>query len=339
MSTKTTFASGKFEKTAKKTRVSNRNDRYNLDALKERLANDPAAALDVFALAGVPSELIEHARQTGRERATGAPCPICGGVDRFKLVRPKDGGAGWLAFCRQCGGGGRSYTPLDFYQNALRMDVNAAIRGIVDALDGAPSLLTPKHALTIQAAPPITAEPSARPQSDPAPETSKKGLRVVPEAEARPETRDYIYRDENSAPVFNARRVDFYDKTTGERVAIERNGAIVDKSIFSLVPDGAGGWTYSKGLDRATIPPYNAPELAAPACQSVYIAEGEKSAEKLRAALADMQGEAVATTTGAASNAGRWTQYAPRYLAEKLVYILADNDAPGRAAAEVIANA
>lgn len=320
----------------KKTKA-NRNDRYDLDALKARLLDDDAA-LDVFALAGVPSELIEHARQTGRERGAGAPCPICKeGTNRFSLIRAKDGGQ-WIAHCRHCG---RSYSPLDFYMTARGLDLNAAVREIVDALDGSNvnAMRMTKNDVVIQSAPPITAKPSARSQDDHAPGTSKKGLRVLPERDAEKRTIDYIYRDENGAPVFNARRVDFYDRTTGERVAIDRDGATVDKSILSLVPNGAGGWKPSKGLDRATIPPYNAPELFAPACQCVYIVEGEKSAERLKRALAGYEGERVATTTGATSNAGHWRQWAPRVLSGKGVFVLADHDAPGRKAAETIAEA
>lgn len=321
-------------------------DRYSVEALRERLQSDDRAALFVFSLAGVNPDLIEATAKAGREVATGKPCPICGGADRFKIVRPKDGAGVWAGYCRQCDGG-RAYSPIDLYMTVKGLDLNAAVREIVNALDGAPPTsngypMRKNDAMTMREND-VVIQSAQGTRARIAPTTSanesKHGRRVMPENAVEKRFTDHVYRDANGAPVYNARRVDFFDPSTGERVAIDRNGNVKDKDFLALIPNGRGGWIASKGMNRAAIPPYNYPELLAPECGRVFIVEGEKAADALGRALADMGGESVATTTGAGGNAGSWEQWGPECLTGKAVFILADNDGPGMKAANDAAEA
>lgn len=58
-------------------------------------------------LCGVPSRVIDDAE--GRKEGPGAPCPYCGGTDRFKII-DLDGNV--QIFCRQACFDGRKFGDL-----------------------------------------------------------------------------------------------------------------------------------------------------------------------------------------------------------------------------------
>lgn len=296
-------------------------DRYNVDELKERLKED-RDALDVFGLAGVDSSLIDYVRDKGRERSKGAPCPVCGGEDRFTLLRARDAGQ-WAAYCRGCD---RSYTPLDLLMTTQGLDLNEAVREIVDTLDGAdvPAFQQQRRA------------PSAVFSTE---RRTKHGRRIIPEEEATARKLEHVYKTETGAPVYKVERVEYYDLNR-ERVAIDRNGKTEEKKIVSYDWNGEQ-WEYSRNRDRSTVPPYNLDKLAKQrekkdSFRLIYIVEGEKTADRLQRALESMEGEAVATTTGAATNARLWKQWGD-YLNGALVFVCPDNDEQGRQAGAIIA--
>jgi hypothetical protein len=90
-------------------------------------------------------------------------------------------------------------------------------------------------------------------------------------------------------------------------------------------PDGAGGWIYK--LDGVRRVPYRLPELmAADPGEIVYLVEGEKDVDRLRA------GGLVATCSP--MGAGKWRKEYAEVLAGRKVVIIPDNDDPGRAHAQ-----
>ncbi len=85
-------------------------------------------------------------------------------------------------------------------------------------------------------------------------------------------------------------------------------------------PNGSGGWIHRRGKRRV---PYRLPELlAADPRDMVFITEGEKDADALAA-----QGLVATCNDG---GAGKWPASFAKYLTERRVAILADNDEAGR---------
>lgn len=97
-------------------------------------------------------------------------------------------------------------------------------------------------------------------------------------------------------------------------------------------PDGKGGWLYSVPAAIQTL--YKLPEL----CRAValggpiYIVEGEKDVDRLRALLFD-----ATTPSGGASKP--WNPEFTRHFAQAHVRIIPDNDKPGQKHAQEIAQA
>ncbi len=95
-------------------------------------------------------------------------------------------------------------------------------------------------------------------------------------------------------------------------------------------PNGRGGWYWNLGNARRVL--YHLPELmAAPADRPVFVVEGEKDADNLRA-----QG-LLATTN--AMGAGKWQDEYTEALRGRHVIILPDNDDAGRRHAAMVAAA
>jgi hypothetical protein len=95
-------------------------------------------------------------------------------------------------------------------------------------------------------------------------------------------------------------------------------------------------WDGSKWVWGAPNPkiPYRLPELiAAPMDAPVWICEGEKDAESV-AALGF-----IATTNSEGAGKGKWTADLNKWFARRMVYILEDNDATGRAHVNEVASA
>lgn len=99
------------------------------------------------------------------------------------------------------------------------------------------------------------------------------------------------------------------------------------KSFRQRRPDGRGGWTYNlDGVERVL---YRLPGLvAADKAQAVYVAEGERDVEALRAA------GAVATCN--AGGAGKWRPEYTEALRGRHVIVVRDRDEPGRRHAEQV---
>jgi hypothetical protein len=99
------------------------------------------------------------------------------------------------------------------------------------------------------------------------------------------------------------------------------------KKFVAETPDGQGGWR--SGLKGAKPVPYRLPELIAKHAEPVYIVEGEKDADNLaRLGL-------VATTNP--FGAGKWPSGFAPYFEGRTVFIIPDNDEPGRQHAAAVA--
>jgi hypothetical protein len=122
----------------------------------------------------------------------------------------------------------------------------------------------------------------------------------------------YDYRDESGRPVFQVVR--FIGKTFKQRK-----------------PDGVGGWIWKlEGVRRVL---YRLPELlAADPAAVVYICEGEKDVETLRA-----RGFAATTSSQGAKNWRHTADNAVKVLRGRHVVIVPDNDEEGRLYASTVA--
>ena len=92
-------------------------------------------------------------------------------------------------------------------------------------------------------------------------------------------------------------------------------------------PDGSDGWVWSiKGVERV---PYRLSDLLASTTKEVFIVEGEKDADAL-AAL----GLVATCNAGGAKN---WPMTLSKHFVGMTVYVVHDNDEPGREHAETVA--
>lgn len=135
------------------------------------------------------------------------------------------------------------------------------------------------------------------------------GAYAVPERRAgEREVAAYDYLDEAGRPLYQAVR--FEPKTFRQRRYTET---------------GALAW----GLNGARLVLYRLPELlAADPALTVFVVEGEKDADRLRAA------GLVATTS--VMGAGKWEDEYAEYLKGRHVVVIPDNDRPGREHADAI---
>jgi hypothetical protein len=98
------------------------------------------------------------------------------------------------------------------------------------------------------------------------------------------------------------------------------------KEFSQRQPDGNGGWWYNLHGVKKVL--YKLPDVVT--AKVVFVVEGEKDADNLRLALtvADVKDVAVTTTF---DGAGHWKpEYAP-YFTGRMVVVLRDNDAKGKA--------
>lgn len=108
----------------------------------------------------------------------------------------------------------------------------------------------------------------------------------------------------------------------------------VPKNFKVRRPDGKGSWAWGLGDAQPVL--YHLPDLTkAPPGTPIYIAEGEKDVDR----LASLGLTATCNFDGAAGEGQRpkWQQAYNPYLTGRVVYVLPDNDEPGRAHAEAIA--
>lgn len=110
----------------------------------------------------------------------------------------------------------------------------------------------------------------------------------------------YVYEDREGRPYLRVTRT-------------------ADKKFWQHQWDGSA---WAKGVPKGPKVPYRLRELlAAPADAPVYVCEGEKNTDAVRAL------GLVATTNS--EGAGKWTADLSSYLAGRSCYVLEDNDAPG----------
>lgn len=128
---------------------------------------------------------------------------------------------------------------------------------------------------------------------------------------ARPKiAKAYPYRDEQGRLLYEALRME-------------------PKDFRARRPNGHGGWDWSLGDVRRVL--YRLPELLKSAPRAVWVVEGEKDADAL-AALG-----LVATTN--AGGAGKWRPEYSAALKGRRVFVLPDNDDPGRKHAQIVVEA
>jgi 5S rRNA maturation endonuclease (ribonuclease M5) len=115
--------------------------------------------------------------------------------------------------------------------------------------------------------------------------------------------------------------------------AVRREYADGSKDFTQRRPDGRGQWVYNL-KDVATVL-YNSDDVKD--AQTVIVCEGEKAADELNAWLksADEYGETVATTNP--MGADKWRDHLSDELTGKEVFVLPDNDEPGRRHAAKVA--
>lgn len=130
----------------------------------------------------------------------------------------------------------------------------------------------------------------------------------------------YDYRDATGALAFQVLRYVYAD---GDKTFRQRR----PWADGEPVPEGAGPWCWTVvGLEMV---PYRLPELlAADPALPVYIVEGEKHVDRLRAA------GLVATCNP--MGAGKWWEELTPYFAGRRLVILPDNDEPGECHAAAI---
>jgi putative DNA primase/helicase len=129
--------------------------------------------------------------------------------------------------------------------------------------------------------------------------------------ESRPRiVETYDYTDQNGGLLFQVVRYD-------------------PKGFRQRRPNGHGGWTWNlNGVRRV---PYRLPELLnADPDEIIFIVEGEKDVDRLRSL-----GLTASCNSG---GAGKWKSSYNQYLRDRDVVILPDNDPPGRAHAQQVAD-
>lgn len=130
------------------------------------------------------------------------------------------------------------------------------------------------------------------------------------------------------APPSSARSIfyDYRDEAGEILFQVERRAG---HKFLQRKPDGCGGWEYKvRGVRQV---PYRLPELvAAPADEPVFVAEGEKDVDNLRAC------GLIATCNS--GGAGKWRATHAEFLRGRDVVILPDNDDTGRDHAKQVAD-
>lgn len=122
---------------------------------------------------------------------------------------------------------------------------------------------------------------------------------------------DYIYRDEHGAPYMKVTRSHGKDGKKFVQYRCENND-----------------WLFgTKGIARV---PYRLPELLARPTDPIYFVEGEKDADRLAAA-------GLVATTAPEGASAQWKPELTNWFKGRDIYILPDNDQPGRAHGQKVA--
>jgi hypothetical protein len=122
-----------------------------------------------------------------------------------------------------------------------------------------------------------------------------------------------------------------YDYTDETGQLLSQVLRLPNKNFLQRRPDGNGGWIYNVSGTKKVL--YHLPEVVS--ASRVFVVEGEKDADNLKAAL---EGDGWATTT-APGGAGKWRDGFSPYLAGKEAFVLPDNDDAGQKHAFQVASA
>ena len=144
-----------------------------------------------------------------------------------------------------------------------------------------------------------------------------------------------LYDEDRRETTQRSQIVKTYDYTDANGALLFQVVRLEPKSFRQRRPDGRGGWEWSlKGVNSKPL--YRLPAVlkAVENGGNVWICEGEKDAERLQVELAECD---VATTIP--GGAGKWRDEHTNSLREAFVTIVADNDGPGRAHAELVRQA
>jgi hypothetical protein len=143
-------------------------------------------------------------------------------------------------------------------------------------------------------------------------------LRKCDRAAARRELRTWLKGKTSGGEATRGKIVETYDYTDETGVVLKQVVRFSPKGFSQRKPDGKGGWIgYVRGVRDV---PYRLSEVLR--AQTVFVVEGEKDVESLRAR------GLVATTN--AGGAGKWPDNFGKYLAGKETIILPDNDPAGQ---------
>jgi hypothetical protein len=146
----------------------------------------------------------------------------------------------------------------------------------------------------------------------------------------RPETSANPGKPVNTCPAekkASGRVEKTYDYTDAEGKLLFQVCRMEPKDFRQRRPDGKGGWIWKmEGVERVL---YRLPEVVK--ADEVWIVEGEKDADNLA--------ELGFTATTNAGGAGKWVDSYSEALAGKRIFILPDNDDPGRKHAHQVAKA
>ena len=137
-------------------------------------------------------------------------------------------------------------------------------------------------------------------------------------ATARRELRTWLTVKTSGGEATRRKIVETYDYTDETGVLLKQVVRFSPKDFSQRKPDGKGGWIWN--VQDVRNLPYRLSEVLR--AQTVFIVEGEKDVESLRAR------GLVATTN--AHGAGNWPDDFGKYLAGKETIILPDNDPSGQ---------
>lgn len=142
-----------------------------------------------------------------------------------------------------------------------------------------------------------------------------------------------IYRITGIEPPKTGRKlIATYDYTDVSGKLLYQKLRYEPKEFSQRQPNGKGGWWYNLHGVKKVL--YRLPEVIT--AKLVFVVEGEKDAENLRAALLAAKVKDTAVTTNF-DGAGSWKpEYAP-YFTGRLVVVIPDNDKPGKAHAQTVA--
>ncbi len=158
-------------------------------------------------------------------------------------------------------------------------------------------------------------------------EIMKAIRRGMPDAETGDDRADFDPGVGAAAP--DAQGLVTYDYTDAEGKLVYqvcRQGSGKGKRFFQRRPDAGGGWILDVPENMRTL--YNLPAVLAAAKKGwpVFVVEGEKDVESLKAA----SNRTDAPVTTSPCGAGKWLdRYADHLKGCAAVMLLADNDAPG----------